>query len=241
MHYIFSITFIFGLSFASFSLLVDYLFGDPLSGAKKIFNFYDILRSYSISIIGGLIISILSLPFYIIGSKQKEPVSGYKKTDEKLKKIVFSNYFFISVFCFVSTLRLVFAKIFDKPLMIHDVALSYFFSLFVGFCFPRFILLGDKLWKKIAIHHKKTEIKLPNSSQKGAVSYVYCVMLLGFVYIGLGFGAFSFIFIRYICIVSYDTFRIVMDISTRVVPVGICFGNICYFYGIYNRLKQSTK
>jgi hypothetical protein len=239
MHYILVITVVFGFSFASLFLLEDLLFGDPLTGGKKNFYVHDIVRFYIISLIGGLIISIFSLPFYSIGSKQEASISSRKETNEKLKRIVFSNYFFIIVFCFVSTLRIVFAKIFNEVLMVPDVALSYFFAFVVGFCFPRLILLGERLWKKIALDNREVKQTIPTF--KGVILYVYCVGLLGCVYIILGFGTFGFIFTRYICIVSYDTLRLALDMCSKVLPVGICCGNICYFYVTYNRFKHNNK
>jgi hypothetical protein len=234
LHYIAFATLVFGLSFASLILL-----GDIFDKVKL--NFHDVLRFYIMSIIGGLVFSVLSLPFYLIGLKEEEPVSDYKGKDRKLKQIVFSNYFFIIVFCSLSSLRIVFSTILKEALMASDMVLSIFCALVVGFCFPGFIVLGGRLWKNISIHHKEAEMEQPVSPQKRIFFYAYYAGLLGCVYMGIGWGTFGFIFTRYICTLSYDTFGLALDIYAKTLPLGICCGNICYFYGEYKRLNYKKK
>jgi hypothetical protein len=210
---------------------------------KDILNFHGILRWFITSLAIGLAIATLGLPAYFIGVKLERKRKSasfydYEKSDEKLKKLIFSNFFFMIIFCLVATFRIVIAISFDESISTFDVIMGYFCALVLGFCFPRFVLFGKRLWEKAVTARKSLENGRRFSSRAGVIFYVYCVVILGFAFIGLGLGTFGFVFTR--CVLSSSTPRLAIKMYTNTLVLGFCFEHLYYFLVLYNRHKNKT-
>jgi hypothetical protein len=86
----------------------------------------------------------------------------------------------------------------------------------------------------VLIHqYRKLERFLPNTMAKEASFklWVQCVIVLGLLYIGIGYGLFLAIFITFIILMPFlnnDVFQIIFDIYRITVILGFLFGNGVY-------------
>ena len=216
-HYFVFITLAFGIS-----LSTSHIISDIISDGSNLV-LATILKRYFNGLCGGLIFSVLMFPLYIAKIKPK-----FLKQHFNIK--ILSSYFFVPAFCFITTLNIIVMAVNNNPLSIYMIILSYILSIALGFSFWRLLLIGKHKWESSC---KRLETIPYISKNVLFMSWLYFAGFIGCVIIGLGFGTFAFIFVRFVCMLRFDLLPFIFEIYSRCLIVGFCAGTIQFVISLY--------